>query len=927
MQTKNALTSSDEARMLMNSNAANPVMVDLLWSQVEMVRTSAQVPLVEAFRRVRDGGEYDSIPESGLIYEALQMKLDELVEFRPGPDGPIVQDELGTWYLGPSKHAQVWGSLRKSMENGGMAGAVDSIDDHSTQIVQQLAEPFVAGSRRRGLVIGHVQSGKTANYASVIAKAVDARYRMVVVLAGMHSNLRAQTQRRLTKDLGIDETWVRLTDLDKDMGRQSNAVHLAQSSGTTIAVIKKQKQRLANLERYLADLAPESLRNYPILIIDDESDQASPDSSLKDDEASTIHELLLRIWSHVNNGTYVSYTATPFANLFMEPDREDSLYPRDFIHVLPEPQGYLGTQKIFGAGVAVGEDEVDSDLDLLREIPNADREAVVPPRKGRGEELSEHGEFSPSLPVSLREAVRWFLLASAVRRYRGQIDDHSSMLVHTTHETEPHFRIRDLLNSYLGDVRTTVLVDGDYSAFEKLMVEELPRVSELRPRDVTQPSFEDLEPHLRDVLADVRVYVDNGSEAVSERVQYRDDRPLTAIIVGGNTLSRGLTLEGLFVSYFARNSATYDTLLQMGRWFGFRPGYGDLVRLWLSEGLAGDYQFLADVEAQVRSEVRLMQQSGQKPSQVGVRVKQHPGRLSITGRGKMKHTQEQDVGLEGRRVETNIFDVAPATLRANLRTAWNLVNRLQSQGLPLLRDPGSGSVLYRDVSYVDVRAFLESYVPHSAHGLLSEGGVLQWLDKWDDQVKSGLIKAVPRDNLWNVVVISGASQSEWTHAGLKVNTVSRAPLKRKPSSIAEDDLAVGIRALMSASDHVSDLRILRASGVDVSKQVSVKASDSEAARIRQKEVDGRGLLVIYIIDKDSQPRKANQQTRRALDAEEHVVGFGMMAPSNPGGRNLDDEVYIGVTPHTVVDDEYEDDELPRDGLEDLEGDYVAEEEA
>lgn len=924
VQRKRDLTVFNEKGKPMSDDSVNRVAVDLLWTKIKAVRREDQVTLSEAFRRVRYSGEYDFLPEPERVYAKIQTDLDELVELRPGPNGPIVEDQKENWYgLHASDDGVVWGALRQSMESGGMASAVGSIDSHSTQIVQQLAEPFEPDSRRRGLVIGHVQSGKTANYAAVIAKAVDAQYKMVVVLAGIHSNLRAQTQRRLTKDLGIDDSWVGLTDLDRDMGRQAHAVHLARSTtGPTIAVIKKHKQRLANLDRYLADLTPQFLRDYPILIIDDESDQASPDSAIREDDVSTIHELLRKIWGRVRNGSYVSYTATPFANLFMEPNHSDSLYPKDFIHVLPEPEGYLGTQRVFGIGDRTADPEDDLGLDVLRDISNEDRELVVPPRRKRGEDIHSREVFCPQVPNSLKDAISWFVLGTAVRRYRGQSDEHSSMLVHTTHEARPHFGHRDRINAYLALLRSQVLVDGDYSSFEELMVRELPRVAELRPRALRQPSFVDLKPHIRDVLADVRVYVDNGSENAVERVQYRDDRPVTAIIVGGNTLSRGLTLEGLFVSYFARNSLSYDTLLQMGRWFGFRPGYGDLLRLWLSEGLAGDYQFLADVESQVRSEIRLMQETGLRPSQVGVRVKQHPGRLSITGRGKMKHVRDQAVGLEGRRVETNIFDISAETLLRNIGTAEALISDLDGVVSTPVSDPNSGSVLYQDVPYEKVRTFIESYVAHGSHSLLREGNVVKWLDKWDDEVRAGTLPAGPEDNLWNVVILSGGNAAKWSFGDVAVKTINRAPLTRKPSSIAEDKLAVGIRALMSASDHLSDLKILRATGSRASGAIPTKISEANATLMRQSELSGRGLLVLYIIDKDSYPRRGHQDNRSALETEHHVVGFGMMAPSNPSGRHLDDEVFVAVTPEFAVDDEFEEDEtfaVP----DDLEGDYVA----
>lgn len=891
--------------------------------QVEMILQRDRVSRVEAFRRAAD--QFGDLGELGEAIQQLWDEYEQGLQLVPTSESQILDEKVGTWYEGPrEEEGYIWGRLRRRMESGGLRGAVDQIDKHSTEIVERLAEPAAADARRRGLVIGYVQSGKTASYASGIAKAADAQYKMVIVLAGIHGNLRKQTQLRLDSDLGVDDgAWYRMTDETADMGKEAaNARSLVNSGQRLLAVVKKNKTRLQNLEAFLREIPEERRRDYPILILDDESDQASPDSAVKDEEMSTIHEKLRDIWSLVGNGSYVSYTATPFANLFMEPDSPGSLYPKDFIHVLPEPKGYLGTAQLFGSTIRNADPEHGDDyLDVVRSISDEDRARVVPPSKRKGEDAEP---FEPDVPPSLEDAIVWFILATAIRRFRGQEDKHSSMLVHTTHKVEPHFAHRDAIVEFLGQLRDEVKVHEDLSRFQRMFVEEGDRVSELQPEDADQLTFRQLEGPIRSALTAVRVYVDNGSEKEEERVSYRD-KPLTAIIVGGTTLSRGLTLEGLFVSYFARRSATYDTLLQMGRWFGFRPGYGDLVRLWLSEGLAGDYQFLADVEAQVRQDIDIMRENGQIPEQVGIRVQQHPGRLSITGAGKMKHVETLHLGLEGRRVETNTFDTRPEILRENLQTTSAFLSSMAESGQSPVKAADGGSIVFEGVPYEGVRRFLEGYRPHRTHRLLEDGQVLQWLDKWDSEVTKGRVPAAGRENLWNVVVMSGGRDARWTASGHEVATVNRAPLQegKKPSSISDDPDAVGIRALMSSQDHLADLRILKEAGIPGYESLPSRCSEKEAAEYRRSLASGRGLLVLYLVDKDSEPRQKKEQTTRTkMKAEEHIAGFGMISPSDPTGLQRDNEVYVGVVPHWTEPEEDED-EAPSLFVDD-EGDYVGE---
>lgn len=475
--------------------------------------------------------------------------------------------EIG-WYSGAPDDG-LWAELRERMLTGGLAGAVESIDRSTEEIVASLAEPRVEKDSRLGLVIGNVQSGKTANYSAVIAKALDSGYKFVLVLSGVHNNLRKQTQVRLDRDLGVFEdrqSWYRLTDPDGDFGdaHTGNASSIVANHGRVLAVVKKNSHRLRKVLEFLASLDESTKRDTPFLVIDDESDQATPDASAKiGDEPTAINRLMRQIWGEVRNGTYVGYTATPFANVFMDPNVPETslqeLYPRDFIHVMPTPSNYFGAERIFGLH-DVADEERDAELpDVVRAISREEVRELVP--SGRNIE-----GFRPNVTKSLGEAIRWFIVACAVRRVRGQQKKHSTMLVHTTPRTDPHFATRDAVEEFLAPLRRASL-NGDVEGFKEVFENEINRAAWLYDGDGLAPTWPRVSDEIPNVLRYLQTVVDNGREEDSERLSYSHE-PQTVIVIGGSTLSRGLTLEGLFVSYFTRTSNTYDRCCRWGGGLG-----------------------------------------------------------------------------------------------------------------------------------------------------------------------------------------------------------------------------------------------------------------------------------------------------------------------------------------------------------------------
>ncbi|TCJ30426.1 Z1 domain-containing protein [Nocardioides jejuensis] len=801
--------------------------------------------------------------------------------------------KAGPWYTGPEDGDKHWPKLRARLMAGKMADVVPEIDRASSKVVAQLANPNIHGLSKKGLVLGYVQSGKTANFTAVMAKAADRGAGLFIVLSGIHNNLREQTQVRVAQDLSFkDGDWVSLTTADADFvndERHSGASQLRRDRPVVI-VVKKNVSRLSNLRDWLADTPDEVLRRTPVLLLDDEADQATPNSATGRQERTAINALIREIWQKVPTGTYVGYTATPFANIFMNPSDDEDLYPSNFIIDLPRPANYFGSERLFGREALSEDEEADPGLAIIREISEDDAALLRPPSAREDRVLWE-----ASLPESLKRAVEWFIVATAVRKARGQ-SDHSSMLVHTTHYADPHFAVQHCLQTYVKEIADEWRA-GKRTALRASYDAEIGMAAEEATRPT--PDWPATEAEIGFVLRNLRVIVDNGSSA--DRLDYSrvdaDGMPLQEIViaVGGGTLSRGLTLEGLVVSYFTRTSSTYDTLLQMGRWFGYRPGYEDLPRLWIQPTLADEYRFLALVEAEMRQDIEDMEKQQITPSELGVRVRAHPGRLSIVARNKMGVADKVDVSFSEERVQTILFDRDAAVARRNIQAAQDFLARCRSlsavdhEALP-------PRWRLRGIPAADVVTFLNAFSIHPDQAGMRADYMTGWIDN-----------AVP-DSLWNVTVI-GSSRGESLGSldlglGNPVPAINRAPLLGSPAGIAN------IKALLNHADWFADFE------PDV--LASLSESDRRSPRaMRRLHAKGRGQILLYVVSKDSVPMgKGSTRVRGEMKADEHFVGLGVIFPEARAASGKG--TYFAVKPDWQPELDPNDDEVPPD----TEGDAV-----
>lgn len=801
-----------------------------------------------------------------------QRQANMLTSVAPEWRGQVVRDlaRIDPHYPGPHIGMDVaWRATEAALRSRLGQLPLERLNAQSTDLVSSLGDPHKPLSARRGLVVGHVQSGKTANYTATIAKAADWGYSLVVVLSGLHTSLRRQTQARLDQDVVAalrsdrhpgDWAWHWLTEAQADFSSPTGSPDaLLQERSRTIAVVKKNVKRLESLVKWL-ETADEAIRQRAaMLVIDDESDQASINTAKI--ERTAINRLIVQLLQVIPTSSYVGFTATPYASVLIDPSDSDDLYPRDFIIALPKPDGYQGSEVLFGRNELDGEDPVDG-FDIVRDVPDADRDALVPPTN-----KIERDAFHPAMTKSLADALRWFLLATAARRARGQFGD-SSCLVHTSRYIDQHFRLADLVRAWIDEV------DID----DPLFLAQWEREAAARAPSTSAAvvAFGELRPHLPDVLADVRVAVDNGVAAPELRLSY-SDVPETVIAVGGDTLSRGLTLEGLVASYFVRGSRTYDALMQMGRWFGFRPDYEDLSRLWTDRGTMAAFRHLSTVEQEIRSDIAAY--SGRRtPADLALRIRTHPT-LAVTSPNKMRYATRAQVSYASARMQTTFFEAHDADwLGNNYRAADVLVEML---GKPNISNSRPGTLGWASVDPTLVEHFLTSYRFHPDHAELDADRIVAWLAR-----RSGNGNPVA----WNVVV-AGREFRETLHwdgedvdlgtirlGRQDFNAISRARLKNSAHS-------ADIGALMSKQDRSIDL-----------PSINSDRPANEVDDDRDRIAPGTALLVLYPVSERSVPRMQESKTREPLEAKGPVIGVGIMMPKPINGV-LDDLVeaeYVSV---------------------------------
>lgn len=608
---------------------------------------------------------------------------------------------------------------------------IQALSDVTTRILGHLQDPLSEGTtwNRRGLVIGHVQSGKTANYTGLIARAADAGYKFIIVIAGIHNNLRKQTQQRIDeafigrssdpddrRNIGVGLTHgyphpATLTNVNEDFNKKTaekSGWKINDFSKPIILVIKKNVTTLTALFKWLKELNAEGdgrISDVPMLLIDDEADNASINTNKDYLDPTKTNAMIRRVLGLFAKSCYVGYTATPFANIFINPDAygddvREELFPRDFIYCLDAPTTYFGAEKVF-----LNETTSQS---IVRPID--DCEDFIPYAHKRDDAVHE-------LPPSLYRALDEFIVARAIRNLRGQTEKHCSMMVNVSRFVPVQKVVRDFLSLRGKKIREAVLANhampDDVSSRNEYM-QGLRRVFDVEYPDAGF-SWEDVKAALSGVFEHLHLYVINSkSDEVLDYARYeKEGIGLTAVAVGGLSLSRGLTIEGLTVSYMYRNTKMYDTLMQMGRWFGYRPGFEDLCRVHLSRDSINWYSHIADAAEELVQQVKRMRRDGLSPRQFGLYVMAHPDSpLLITAANKMRSGEKIKFrqNFSGRMLESYIVSVDPDVNIRNFR----LINEFWRDLFGgKMEEPTGKGVIFRDVPVERLEDFLIAFQAHS----------------------------------------------------------------------------------------------------------------------------------------------------------------------------------------------------------------------
>lgn len=818
------------------------------------------------------------IPDE-VIARILERHQRETAKIRTLKDPRAVVDaSRGRWYTGPHDGDVNWPTFAAMLrdERGMSEENIDLLDRASSKIVAMLDHPATTSFTTYGLVVGYVQSGKTTNFTAVMAKAADRGYRLFIVLSGIHNALRRQTQVRISSDLVSRNParWYEVTRPEHDFRLGGGAAAFVAAQGQhVLLVVKKNAVVLRKLYRWL-DGARQQLEQCPTLIIDDEADQSTV-------ATKKINPLLAKVVGTLPKAAYVGYTATPFANLLIDPANHEDFYPRHFVVNLPKTDGYYGTEILFGRDAFDDEDaaNVPGGFDMIREVPIDEVDLLRPPQGGGVDRLA--------VTPSLERAIEYFVLATAARRVRKRGNPHSTMLLHTSVQTAVHAELRDRVCAFLTALRSAV-TGGDnerLGAMRDLWADETHRVPAADLGEIPV-GFDELRGHLADVVHDVKVIVDNSRS--NDRLDY-ESGPVTAIAIGGNTLSRGLTLEGLVVSFFVRAVSAYDTLLQMGRWFGYRDGYADLPRIWLTDELREWFRHLATVEAEIRRDIDRYMEDGVTPETFAVRIRNHP-KLAITTAAKMKNAVEVSSSFGGLLLETRYFRVgadAREWLAANESAARRLVTRAIDAGATPMR-PASDRVYLAGVSGDAVKDFVSEYQFHPKSYDLRTSAIVEYIEQRN--AKGALVD-------WTVGIIGSRRAGATRYAfadGLDVGMVVRARLD------SPDD-AADIKTLTSRRDELVDIDVPDDAGT---------LSHRRILQLRAEQRPDTGLLLLYPIDPES---RSDTLGRKPLFApHDVVVGVALVFPEPRGADATVKYTYFSADLSDVYVEE--------DDLDALEGD-------
>lgn len=747
-------------------------------------------------------------------------------------------------------------------------GVVSSLDADTDAIVNNIGNPDDENFNIYGMVIGHVQSGKTMNYSSVICKAADAGYKFIVVITGTLNILRNQTQQRLAETfvgfddksnlIGVGEMSgasenkrpLVLTSANQDF--DSRYAKLLTSSGfddfskPILLIIKKNVKTLKNLNNWIETMNKNSkLSKLPLLVIDDESDYASINTSGDNDDPTSINKGIRKLLSWFDKSSYVAYTATPYANILINHEDENDLFPRDFIYALKAPTDYCGPEKIFK----------DPEQKLLKFI-NVEELSEALPEKHKSDFKLDY------LPEDLCEAVRAFYLNVAVRKLRHQDKQHNSMLIHISRFTKVHEQIRILVEDYSKNL------SSDLISFIKVRNCELQSFNIRQIKELFDKDYSHLEfswDQVKDALFQIsnKIQVCGEYNGSKRRIIYPENVAANIIAVGGTSLARGFTLEGLSVSYFSRNTIFYDTLMQMARWFGYRRNYEDLCRVYIPETTADYFEHIYDSTTELIQMIDRMGEIKQTPEEFGLYIKKDPDNaLQVTARNKQKNAADLvfSLNFSGKLKETLIAGRNKNNIDSNLNTIGKLIELLNSRNYNKTKKPNN--LIWTNVPKENILKFIKDFeVPvdltTSGISLMTREFIIDYIEKYN--------------SLWDVAFFSGSGE-----VITKFNEEVKA--QKRTVSFSSDTIKLHKNRRISSGDAEFIMLTEDEKAVAIKNSTPEKRSKSEELYKFVK----KPLLMLHLIQPKEESAGYSENDARIIPA--YGINF-------PGNINVEDNSY------------------------------------
>lgn len=853
-----------------------------------------------------------SLSDSQISKIKAQITSERNIQLEKGT--LIVEDgKHEKWFLSRKSELSMayWDRYKKYLmqDKGFPINVVNTMDDILDTLTDLLGDPQKETYSRKGLVIGDVQSGKTANYTGLICKAADAKYEIIVLLTGTIESLRRQTQIRLDEGfVGWDSVAMENKNRDLGRGKPSNStdgmvlvgagkynssIHPVSLTTTIndfkaasarsvvltlkslneplLFVVKKNVSVLKRLNKWLRTFNQNgnSKIDTSILVIDDEADNASVNTNPEDKDPTAINNQITDLIDVFTKSSYVGFTATPYANIFIDPDtneamEKEDLFPKDYIYALNAPDNYIGARDIFNEN-----GKYKNMCIQFTEEQEEELEEIIPLRH-------KNGFYISRLPKSMIEAIATFMVANAIRDMRGDTKEHRSMLINVSRFNSVQQQVYNYVNSFVKDIKSSVKVNG------KLSVEDARRDKNIKLlEDTYYKYYSELEFSWEDILLNLKkaiepielVIVNQNNQKGLDYQSYPNG--MRVIAIGGLSLSRGLTLEGLMASYFYRNSRMYDTLMQMGRWFGYRKNYDDLCKIWMSSTSYEWYSHISEATDELKHDIERYQDSGLTPLDFGLRVRSDINTLLVTARNKMRtaDTTICTISLSEECIETTDLFVSDREIELNELAVRRLIDSIK-QNKTDVKTHGN-TIIFKNVQkdlIID---------------LLDEIEIPVINEKFDTEVLIDFIQNYRGNELklWDVVFASGSNHEEYT-----VFDDYSVPFKERSFSLVNDRNIVRMsgskRRLGNSNDGIYGLENISSKEIK-SRVIADKYEKRSTLRqndyfrydyIRQNR---NPQIIIYnvILNKAAKYVNKNKDGANISDLfGKKVIGFGIGIP-------------------------------------------------